>query len=100
METATVTIGRNVGEQPLPDDDWQAFKDATRRVLDGSDIWTDADYIGAWEGVTEDAHVYVAGLPDGNHDDIRKALVSLAAQYHQDAIGLTIGTAQLVGATP
>lgn len=96
MCTATITIGRNVADTPMSDSDWQSFIDDTRHVLDGADIWTDAEYTGGWEGQTENAHVLVAGIPEGDHTDIRSRLAKLADTYRQDAIGLAIGPAELV----
>ena len=79
---------------------WRSFRQAVRRILGTvkADVWTDTSYQGGeWNGIREQAAVFVAGLPDdAPHDAIRQALASLAEAYGQDAIGLTIGQAELV----
>jgi hypothetical protein len=97
MSAATVTIGRNVGDQPMTAAEWQHYRADVRAVLDkaGAETWVDADYRGSWDGATEDAHVWLAQLE--RLDSLRPAFAALAERYHQDAIGLVVGTPELVG---
>jgi hypothetical protein len=74
---------------------WQSFRAAVRTAL-GGDLWVDATYGGAWQGVDEEAAVFLADLADVSH--LRDDLAALADEYGQDAIGLVVGDPELVGA--
>jgi hypothetical protein len=99
MESITVTIGRNVGDTPMPTTDWRAYLRSVHKALTDAteELWVDADYVGRWGDVPEQAHVDVGPLVD--HDRLpalRSALSAAATRYHQDAVGLSVGTAELV----
>lgn len=99
METVTVTIGRNVGDAPLPPEAWNAYVSDTRQAVEAatSELWAHAPYRGEWEGVAEDAFIYFGALagPD-SLGALRQRLATLATFYGQDAIGLAAGTGELV----
>lgn len=91
----TVTIGRNIGDEPMPQSRWNAYGDAVRDLLklDG-EIFADATYNGWWDYVSEDARVFVATTR--SPDRLRLGLAQLAEVYRQDAVGLQVGTTELV----
>jgi hypothetical protein len=97
-QTVTVTIGRNVGDVPMPADAWRSFHAAVRQTLETADanVWADASYRGQWDGVYEDAALLHASVEDYAVGPIRETLARLAGAYGQDAIGLAVGTAELV----
>lgn len=99
-KTLTVTIGRNVGDQPMPHDQWESFRRSVRRTLEtaGGEVWADARYRGQWEGIHEDAAIVHALVDDEAVDPVRITLAELAALYGQEAIGLAVGTGELVTA--
>jgi hypothetical protein len=104
MRAVTVTIGRNVGDDPLPAEAWNDYVAATRRAFDAatSERWAIAPYRGSWEGVHEDAMIYFGALIDDPNaaTALRVILANLAGYYGQETVGLAIGTSELVEATP
>ena len=103
MQTITVTIGRNVGEEPLPQDRWNEFIADTRAAVDStvSDIWVATPYRGSWDGVPEDAFVFY-GPVEAEHIPwerlLKQRLSVLAGYYGQQAIGVSVGFSELVDA--
>jgi hypothetical protein len=102
MNTITVTIGRNVGDVPLPDSEWIDFVNRTRATVAEvtDDLWVATDYTGEWNGTSEDAFVFYGPLPTSADnalvDRLRVSLGSLATYYGQEAIGLSLGASELV----
>ena len=100
METVTVTIGRNVGDDPLPADQWNAFTSDTRAAVEAAtlDLWAIAPYKGVWKGTTEDAAIFYGPLVDVGEvlEALRQRLAVLATYYGQEAVGLSVGTGELV----
>jgi hypothetical protein len=100
MQTVTVTIGRNVGPDPLPADAWNGFVSATRRAVEHatSELWASAPTRSIWVDTPEDAFVFYG--PTIDHPDavqaLRVRLSSLAGYYGQEAIGLSVGESELV----
>lgn len=89
----TVTIGRNVAGVPMPVEDWRRFILEVRQAID-SKPWVDADYVGRWEDVSEDAHVFFAPVEDV--EEVRRRVARLGDAYRQEAVGFTAGPAELV----
>lgn len=110
MNTVVITIGRNVGETPMLDLAWSAFKSSVRRALasskatviqrphtDGSSL---RDQVGQWEGGTEGAATFVAFIHESQVAYLRQYLYTLLPLYKQEAIGFIVvdGTDHLIGA--
>ena len=105
MRTVTVTIGRNVGTDPLPAEDWNDFVFGTRRAVEvvTSELWAQGPSRGSWDGVSEDAFFFY-GPVAAMTDDVVPALIRhlrallsvLATRYRQEAIGLSVGEPELV----
>lgn len=105
MQTITVTIGRNVGQDPLPQDRWNEFIADTRAAVESavSDIWVATPYRGSWDGVPEDAFVFygpVVGTLANTPQEraLKQRLSVLAGYYGQQAIGVSVGFSELVEA--
>ena len=97
--TVTVTIGRNVGDDPLSASSWNDYFRETRDAVEASSaaLLTVAPYRGAWEGVKEDAGIfYGLGVDDDDLASLRARLETLASKYGQAAIGLSVGENELV----
>ena len=109
-----VTIGRNVGDEPMSDDQWEAFRLSTYQVVENlaGDVVTSAEGIGRYEGQTEATYVVVAdgsriadtadlgrvgdGWWEARTRDLYAALGALGAQYGQESIAVTIAEPEFV----
>lgn len=104
MYSTTITIGRNVGDEPMSDDEWWRFRQTARLFMVetfGTEIameWHDG--FGEWNGVQEDSYK-VTALSDyaptrGQVERFREFLPGLAAKFHQDALAVTFGHSELI----
>lgn len=102
MQTVTITVGRNIGTEPMPSDAWRQYRDDVRRALVTADatVYAAATYRGMWEGTYEDAAIWHAAIDDAAVDPLRDALSGLVAVYGQDAAGYAVGTSELVQPDP
>lgn len=105
--TIVVTIGRNIGSDPMLPAMWRQFKEDVAYVLRecGASIIqqpridSDADAVGMWEGaVCEEAATFVAFIDARYRATPVPHLRKLAAKYSQDAIGWIVadGTDNLI----
>lgn len=90
----SITIGRNIGEQPMSAQHWGAFKwDIGKAIqkhakIDG--VIFSGDGLGVWDNVGEKAHAYIVLADTVNQPALRADLAKLAKKYGQDAIGCAI----------
>jgi hypothetical protein len=101
--SVTVTLGRNIGSEPMPEWQWDAFTLDVRKALSanttGPDRFSETHTgTGQWQGVTEESrkitvHAVEVILSEG----LRARLWDLARHYGQDAVALTIGETHLIG---
>lgn len=106
MCTVTISIGRNVRMPldtvgPMDGEAWQNFGDAIDALLArcGATVYVGAaESRGEWEGIAEDSRTWIASVPDNTLADIRYVLRDLARDFRQDAIALTVGVTELIGA--
>jgi hypothetical protein len=98
MDTAVIAIGRNVGDQALSDERWQAFINDTVEVIRKfkGTIYTAAQGSGVWIGLTEDSRLFVFGAQ--SIEPILRRLPELARSYEQETIALITGSCHLVAA--
>lgn len=98
MTTATISIGRNVGDKPLSADRWLAFRYAVKNELgEGATVHVDgALSVGEWQGVSEEAATWVADITPERASVLGRHLAKVALEYGQDAIALTLGETRLV----
>lgn len=98
-----IGIGRRKGAGPLLSDNrWRWFKASVRGILRGLDatIIAECEGAGGWEGVAEPCACFVFDLPDDTSLSVlRSMLAVLAGKYGQDAIALTIGKTEFIGAS-
>jgi hypothetical protein len=99
--TVTVTIGRNVGSEPMPAPRWEEFRSGIRQTLANllcPDFSASYDGTGEWDGVAEDSTLFVASgiTREVTSTYLRAVLAQYADEYDQDAIALTVGTTDLV----
>lgn len=108
MYSYTATIGRNVGDTPMSDSEWETFIDEVTSDLSAyARSWDSAvpDAVeihrgqGSWGGVVEDSVKVTllteVSLGDNALSDLRRKLSENARLYNQDAIALTIGVSEL-----
>ena len=107
MFSYTVTIGRNVGTEPMSDERWEEFQ--TSVTIDfnfvvngfqaGAGQWEEHRGQGIWEGTPEDSFKVTVLLeeeiPKDRLDQLRRYLSENARLFDQDAIALTIGVSEL-----
>lgn len=108
--TQVVTIGRNIGDTPMPLHEWRRFKLAVLSALLATNgnviqrpfIESEGDQAGSWEGhVTEDAATFIALTPEAYAFTVRCKLKSIASRFQQEAIGFIVlaGTEHLIRTT-
>ena len=100
--TYWISIGRNVGAEPMRRGDWEAFQDATERYIlrRRAAILTSVVGRGDWEGEPEETCLYLIQISGAEVATLRSALAYLARVYGQDGIGFVggIGTDTYIGA--
>lgn len=101
MFTVMVSIGRNVGANPLSDRDWTFFLNDVSSVIRKGDYEIPEIHYGTgvWDGISEEsAHVtvYRDSVTEGMRWAFREGLSRLARHYGQDAIALTISEPDLI----
>lgn len=106
-----ISIGRNVGEEPMHASTWDAF---TSDVFDAAERFGAVVFYGqgtgVYEGAVEDSYTIVIDDSEAKHnprtggkysvDALRAELRDLATQYGQEAIALTRGETEFVPAWP
>ena len=89
-----ITIGRNVGNKPMPAQHWGAFTWEIGKTIqkhaqiDG--VIFSGDGLGVWDKVGERAHAYIVLADNVDQPALRKDLAGLAKKYKQDAVGCAI----------
>jgi hypothetical protein len=98
--TVVVTIGRNIGSEPLADPIWDEFTNQihtlARTLLDPKLLFV-YEGTGEWEGVTEQSRAFhfVQTSRATDRATLRSALVTIAENFGQDAIAFTTGPSLL-----
>lgn len=103
MQTAIVTIGRNIKEQPMNDLDWEKFREDTFRVIKNwaCDIYT-RNALGRGEythddgtKVIEESYTWAFSIRETfNNSHIENLIQDLKAikgRYNQESIALVLG---------
>lgn len=103
--TLVVTVGRNIGREPMLQSRWMGLQGRIEFALSqrGTLIQRPSNkmvgQLGSWEGQQEDAACFVALIPSkAGLDFLRGRMVELARAYKQEAIGFIAveGTNHLV----
>ncbi len=96
---ATVTIGRHVGEEPMAQARWSAFRAqvfVAVRAASSAVYYVTEVGRGGWEGTPEEAYTVVFEPVADRQDALRDDLRGLRALYDQDAIAYTVGRTELL----
>lgn len=94
-----VTIGRNIGAEPMRLGDWNWFKyDVIGLIPTDAVILNRGPLKGQWEGQSEECWT-ISFLVDSQEtaDVFCKGLVPIAAKFHQDAIAVLVCEVRLIG---
>lgn len=109
--SVTVTVGRNVGSEPMGDGLWDEFRDSVAECLDGWCRVIDLDDgftlshshgVGEWDDVPEDNYTVTAygigSLADAARvfEGVQWSMAGYAGIWWQDSIAVTLGTVALV----
>lgn len=96
QRTAYITIGRNVRENPLPDETWREFKRETAHAVQYfGEVVTDADGRGTYGTFYEDTYILAVSLwYSADEDELGRVLDIIAGKYHQDSIVLSVAEPQ------
>jgi hypothetical protein len=94
--TATywLSIGRNIGDEPMSQFDWKNFKHEFSRIVGrhAAILTSVRDGIASWGGEDEESFLLLANIrPGRNSDALQRSLERLARDYEQDAIGIVGG---------
>jgi hypothetical protein len=92
-----ISIGRNVGDQPMPKQQWRRFvTDVSHAISESGGVGYATAYgNGAWDGIPERNAVLTFEHADVS---LEEKLRTLAKRYRQDAISLIAGENRLVKA--
>ncbi len=111
MHEYSVTIGRNVGKEPMLSARWRQFRERVSnallvvaaiddQIIDAIDVTTGHD--GEWNSISEDmARVTLRVSHPLSKDAMQKLhirLGNLATAYRQECVALTVGTSELIDA--
>ena len=91
--TVFVSIGRNVGNKPLPAKKWQAFQWRTGAILAHvAPILAKFTGQGTWEGQTEETAGWLVSFPSLQQAEETRAFLHLVASecYGQESVGFTV----------
>ncbi len=91
--TVWVSIGRNVGSDPMNDQDWSDFfAHVHTACLVWGNVVTNVTGRSFWNGDEEETKLILVTIPTAyGPENLRRSLARLAAQYGQEAIGFVGG---------
>jgi hypothetical protein len=99
MQTAVVTIGRNIKDKPMESATWREFQRQTAWVIThhADDIYT-RNAIGKGEfthedgtKVTEESCTWVFSIENSEASSLENFLHNLAVNFNQESIALVLG---------
>lgn len=103
--TVTITVGRNVPTAGLPVEmdavQWGGFRDTVTAALGviGAEVFVAAAKgTGYWDGIIEENATWVAAVPQGEIEFLRREAARWCRLYSQDAVALTVGSTELIAA--
>lgn len=99
MQTAVITIGRNVNETPMSNEVWQNFRADISSLIH---FWSNETYTENALGtgnfthadgrkVLEDSYTWVFSVEEKNVRHLKNKLHILAEGYEQESIALVLG---------
>ena len=103
--TCTVTIGRNIGDEPMSLTTWETFRDEVENVVTSFTTTEDRFTMdattthGRYGKTVEESATWIFSADDFNIvNNIRPLLGQLARNYSQECIALVIGQTDRVKA--
>jgi hypothetical protein len=100
MHATTVTIGRNVKDTPMSDEDWSTFKlDVLGAMLETFPPYTPEfkQGVGHWQGIEEESASFTVLHHDEWHlTTLRERLREFLVTYRQEAIALVSAPSELI----
>lgn len=97
--TVTVSIGRNVGDEPMSTNVWRDFARATESAIDfvKTEYYVrNANGAGGWQDNPEDSKTWVFSMDTTKLSILEWRMSDLCDLFKQDAIAVTYGTTDLV----
>lgn len=100
MQTSTVvSVGRNIGSEPMSDSDWLGFRIELEQCLEPFGILFAGTGQGSWDGSGEQSHTVIChALAEDEVGQVTSWLADLARSYGQEAIAFTVGATRLIPA--
>lgn len=97
--TIVVSIGRNVGDEPMDVEQWLRFRGATYDAIAerGFVVVFEGEGTGTYEGSREPSFTLVATGNGNRIADVGRALARLAREFGQESIALTTGNTSFPG---
>lgn len=97
--SVVVSIGRNIGDDPMRDDDWKTFKAEVYDVVaEFSPVVFYGQGIGIYKDTAEDSYTVIAEVNNlSGWARLHDRLAKLAKQYGQDSIAITLGDTEFIG---
>ena len=97
-----VSIGRNVGAEPMSAERWKAFRRETAVVVGAhcGQVVTRAKGVGVFDGVSESTAIVVADGAPQDADAFADSIGALARRYGQDAIAVAVADVKFVPPLP
>jgi hypothetical protein len=104
MSTIVISAGRNIGNMPMSNGQWQGMREQlgdALRVVNAEVFTRDAIGNGEWldglgRTISEESVTYVASIDDTQLPVMQNLLRGIARQHMQEAIALMVGNSILV----
>lgn len=98
--TVTVSLGRNIGNNPMTSAQWQRFTRLAKLAVAQHSLATHYVGVGSgiYDGMREESLTVVATVRVQRLKSLRDALRTLAVRFSQDSIALTVGTTEFLSA--
>ena len=104
MSTIVISAGRNIGNMPMSNGQWEGMREQlgdALRVVNAEVFTRDAIGNGEWldglgRTISEESVTYVASIDDTQLPVMQNLLRGIARQHMQEAIALMVGNSILV----
>lgn len=99
MPNVIVSIGRNVGSEPMENTEWDLFKGLLRNAVyrRTGNIYFIGEGKGYYNNTTEDSFTIIGEL-HGSAENLKRELAEMAKDFRQECIAVTVADADLVAA--
>lgn len=100
VRSVSVSIGRNIGANPMSEADWQTFTSETLRYINRHS--SAVHFVGFGEGIyevnREESFTVSASVYRDETDRLSYVLRNLCTTYHQEAFALSLAKVSIVTA--